>query len=159
MLPRVLCVYWGFHSWWCSQQQGGLHGSFGNFPKEDALDSRLPPPASRHARSGDRTHDLSVARPTLSPVELAGDPMCVCVCVCVCVCIWGGGVAPYYRGRPVWVYGLPALKKEGVARIWTSVHDGGWKEGSSARSPRLGQSLSGCVSVCVHLFMELRPWA
>ena len=26
MLPRVLCVYWGFHSWWCSQQRGGLHG-------------------------------------------------------------------------------------------------------------------------------------
>ena len=37
--------------------------SFGDFPKEDALDARLPPPASRHARSGDRTH--------------------VCVCVCV----------------------------------------------------------------------------
>ena len=32
--------------------------------------------ASRHARSRDRSHDLSVARPTLSPVELAGDPMC-----------------------------------------------------------------------------------
>ena len=26
MLPHVLCVYWGFHSWWCSQQQCGLHG-------------------------------------------------------------------------------------------------------------------------------------
>ena len=26
MLPRVLCVYWGFHSWWCSRQRGGLHG-------------------------------------------------------------------------------------------------------------------------------------
>ena len=44
---------------------------------------------SRHARSGDRSHDLLVARPTLSPVELAGDPcgnMCVHVSVCVCVC-------------------------------------------------------------------------
>ena len=49
----------------------------------------LTPPASRHARSGDRNHDLLVARPTLSPVELAGDPcVCVCVCVCgVCVCV------------------------------------------------------------------------
>ena len=25
MSPRVLCVYWGFHSWWCSRQLGGLH--------------------------------------------------------------------------------------------------------------------------------------
>ena len=68
--------------------------SFGDFPRKDALDARLPPPASRHARSGDGTHDLSVARPTLSPVELAGDP-CVCVCVCVCLCLqwypWGAG--------------------------------------------------------------------
>ena len=23
MLPRVLYVYWGFHSWWCSRQRGG----------------------------------------------------------------------------------------------------------------------------------------
>ena len=30
--------------------------SFGDFPRKDALDARLPPPASRHARSGDRTH-------------------------------------------------------------------------------------------------------
>ena len=43
--------------------------SFGGFPRKDALDARLPPPASRHARSGDQTHDLTVARPTLSPVE------------------------------------------------------------------------------------------
>ena len=65
---------------------------FGDFPRKDALDARLPPPASRHAQSGDRSHDLSVARPTLSPVELAGD---VCVCVCVCVCALGPG-APHY---------------------------------------------------------------
>ena len=26
MLPRVLYVYWGFHSRWCSRQRGGLHG-------------------------------------------------------------------------------------------------------------------------------------
>ena len=26
MLPRVSCVYWGFHSWWCSRQRHGLHG-------------------------------------------------------------------------------------------------------------------------------------
>ena len=26
MLPRVMCVYWGFHGWWCSRQRGGLHG-------------------------------------------------------------------------------------------------------------------------------------
>ena len=43
--------------------------SFGDFPRKDGLDARLPPPASRHARFGDRTHDLMVARPTLSPVE------------------------------------------------------------------------------------------
>ena len=60
----------------------------GDSPRKDALDARLPPAASRHARSGNRSHDLTVARPMLSPVELAGDPcvrMCVCVCVCVCV--------------------------------------------------------------------------
>ena len=39
------------------------------------------------------------AAPSPSPIWLG--PGCVCVCVCVCVC--GGGVAPYYRGRPVWV--------------------------------------------------------
>ena len=61
---------------------GGAHGSeaastaysFGDFARKDAHDTRLPPPASRHVRSGDRSHNLSVARPTLSPVELAGDP-------------------------------------------------------------------------------------
>ena len=64
MLPRVLYVYWGFHSWWCSRQRGGLHGLLiWRFPQKGC------PPASRHARSGDRTHDLSVVRPTLSPVE------------------------------------------------------------------------------------------
>ena len=26
MSPRVLCAYWGFHSWWCSRQRGGLNG-------------------------------------------------------------------------------------------------------------------------------------
>ena len=26
MSPHVLRVYWGFHSWWCSWQRGGLHG-------------------------------------------------------------------------------------------------------------------------------------
>ena len=25
MLPWVLCVYRGFHRWWCSRQRGGLH--------------------------------------------------------------------------------------------------------------------------------------
>ena len=83
MLPRVLCVWWGNHSWWCSRQRGGIHAySFSDFLRKDALDARLPPPASRHAHSGNRTHDLSGASPTLCPVELAGDP-CVCVCVCV----------------------------------------------------------------------------
>ena len=47
---------------------------FGDFPRKDALDARLPPPASRRARSGDRSHDLLVA---ISPVEFAGDPVCV----------------------------------------------------------------------------------
>ena len=56
---------------------------FGDFPGKDALDTRLPPPASRHAESGNRSHHLSVARPTLSLVELTRDPR-VCVCVCVC---------------------------------------------------------------------------
>ena len=53
MLPRVLCVWWGNHSWWCSRQRGGIHAySFSDFPRKDALDARLPPPASRHAHSG-----------------------------------------------------------------------------------------------------------
>ena len=26
VLCLVLCVYWGFHSWWCSRQRGSLHG-------------------------------------------------------------------------------------------------------------------------------------
>ena len=30
---------------------------FGTYPRKDALDARLPPPASRHAQSGDRSHD------------------------------------------------------------------------------------------------------
>ena len=55
------------------------------FSEKGALDARLPPPAPRHAHSGNRTHDLSGASPTLSPVELAGDP---CVYVSVCVCNW-----------------------------------------------------------------------
>ena len=55
---------------------------FGDFPRKDALDARLPPPASRHAQSGNQSHDLSVARPTLSPDELARDP---------CVGGWVGG--------------------------------------------------------------------
>ena len=61
---------------------------FGDFPRKDALDARLPPPASRHARSGDRTHDLSVVRPTLSPVELAGEPVYVYVYVYVHVYVY-----------------------------------------------------------------------
>ena len=59
--------------------------SIWRFPQEGC--SWLPPPASRHARSGDRSHDLSVARPTPSPLQLGGDPVCVCVCVCVCVSV------------------------------------------------------------------------
>ena len=51
---------------------------FGNFPTKDARDAQLPPPASRHTRSGNRPHNLSVVRPTLSPVELTGVPVCVC---------------------------------------------------------------------------------
>ena len=70
---------------------------FGDFPSKDALDARLPPPASRHARSGNRSHDLPVARPTLTPVELTGDCMCVCVCVCVCV----HGYYRFYQVFPV----------------------------------------------------------
>ena len=52
---------------------------FGDFPRKDALDAWPPPPASRHAQSGNQSHDLSVARPTLSPVELAADPCTQCV--------------------------------------------------------------------------------
>ena len=43
--------------------------AFGDFPRKDALDARLPPPTSRHALTRDRSHDLTVARPALSPVE------------------------------------------------------------------------------------------
>ena len=82
MLPRVLCVYWGFHSWWCSRQRGGLHGllNLAISPERMPLTHGCHRPPPGHARSGDRSHDLSVVRPTLSPIELAGDP-CVCVCV------------------------------------------------------------------------------
>ena len=85
MLPHVLCVYFtaggargseaastAYSIWRFPQQQ------FGDFPSKDALDTRLPPPTCRHAQSGNRSHHLSVARPTLSPVELTGDPVCVC---------------------------------------------------------------------------------
>ena len=51
-----------------------VYGEGEGFHQADALDARLPPPASRHAQPGNRSHDLSVARPTLSPVELTGDP-------------------------------------------------------------------------------------
>ena len=59
---------------------------FGYFPRKDALDARLPPPASRHAQSRNGSHDLSVAKPTLGPVELTGGCVCVCVRACVCAC-------------------------------------------------------------------------
>ena len=54
----------------------------GDFPRKDAGAARLPPPASRHAQPGNRSYHLSVARCTLSPVELAGDP-CLCARMCV----------------------------------------------------------------------------
>ena len=62
----------------------------GNFPRKGAPDARLPPSTSRHAQSGNRSNDLSVARPTLSPVEFYRDP---------CVC-GGGGVLPFLPGLP-----------------------------------------------------------
>ena len=43
-------------------------------------------PASRHAQSGNQSHDLSVARPPLSPVELIG------MCVRVSGVFGGGGL-------------------------------------------------------------------
>ena len=44
MLPHVLCVYWGFHSWWCSLQPGGLHGllNLAISPQRMPLRVRLP---------------------------------------------------------------------------------------------------------------------
>ena len=80
----------------------GAFTAGGDFPRKDALDARLPPPASRQARTGDRSRDLLVARPTLSPVELAGDP-----CVCLGggglgghdVRVWNPGLMPYYLSR------------------------------------------------------------
>ena len=62
---------------------------FGDFPRKNALDARLPPPASRPAQSHNQSHDLSVARPTLSPVESTGDP-----CVRACVWAWVGPSGP-----------------------------------------------------------------
>ena len=44
MLPRVLCVCWGNHSWWCSRQRGGIHAySFSDFSRKGVLDARPPP--------------------------------------------------------------------------------------------------------------------
>ena len=65
---------------------------FGDFPRKDALDVRLPPPASMHAQYGNRSHNLPVARPTLSPGILVH----ACVCMYVCVCVWGGGEGTLY---------------------------------------------------------------
>ena len=78
MLPRMLCVL-GLSQLvvLAAARRLPRPTQFGDFPRKDALDAQLPPPASRHARSGDPSHDLSVGRPTLSPVELAEDPMCV----------------------------------------------------------------------------------
>ena len=78
---------------------------FGDFPRKDALDARLP---SRNSQSANRSHDLSVARLMLSPAELTGDP---CVCVCVRVC-WGGGDSPFFPGlpvEPVWPHWRPRV--------------------------------------------------
>ena len=52
---------------------------FGHFPRKNALDTRLP----LQAQFGDQLHDLSVVRPTLSPVEIAGIPSMCCVSACV----------------------------------------------------------------------------
>ena len=121
---------------------------FGDFPRKDALDAQLPPPAFRHSQFGNRSHDLSVARPTLSPVELTRDP-----CVCVCACVRGitvftrssrldlyghtassGRVAPH-KGRPsvqarvcacmcvfVWVRACGAMRCVAVAWVRPCVH-------------------------------------
>ena len=51
-----------------------LPTQLGVFRRKDALDAQLPPPAYRHAQSKYRYHHLSFERPTLSPVELTGDP-------------------------------------------------------------------------------------
>ena len=44
VLPRVLCVYWGFHSWWCSRQQGGLHGLLNLAISTERHGCHRPPP-------------------------------------------------------------------------------------------------------------------
>ena len=54
--------------------------SFGDFPRKDALDARLPPPASRHARSGDRTTTLRLRDLRLARLSEPGILVCVCVC-------------------------------------------------------------------------------
>ena len=81
MSPRVLCVYWGFHSWWCSRQRGGLHGllNFGDSPRKDALEHgchRPPPdmPQPGIDPTTSRLRDLRLAR-------LSEPGILVCVCV------------------------------------------------------------------------------
>ena len=96
---------------------------FGDFPRKDALDARLPPPTSRHAISGNRSNDLSVVRPTLSPVELTGYP---CVCLCVCV--------PY------------RLVDEGVE--WQKIAPNmSWPEGAGAPPQGMERNRQGCITL------------
>ena len=66
--------------------------------------------------------------------------VCVCVCVCACVCVCVYPIKGECQIKEENLHGsMGRLQKEGGARIWTCVPDGGWKEGSSPRtrpSPR-----------------------
>ena len=119
----VCCVCWGNHSWWCSRQRGGIHAySFSDFLRKGA-------------HSGNRTHDLSGASPTLSPVELAGDPVCVCVrvctkgecqcvehCVCVCVCVCVCACARSHERHPILFDDFPVSVCVGVCACEEQQH-------------------------------------
>ena len=57
---------------------------FGDFPRKDALDARLPPPASRHALTEDRSTTLRLRDLCLARLS---EPGILTVCVYVCVCV------------------------------------------------------------------------
>ena len=89
MLPRVVCVYWGFHSWWCSPQRGGLHGLLNLAISPE----RMPltygchhPPVCVSACVTPKTfqfmHDCGAQQPRFPPQSL-----CARVCVCMCLCV------------------------------------------------------------------------
>ena len=92
MLPRVLCVYWGFHSWCCLRQRGGFHGllnlaiSLERMPLMHGC--HRPPPGMPNPGMDPTTFRLQDL--------LSGPGILVYVHVCVHVC--ANCQLPYHRG-------------------------------------------------------------